>query len=201
MSLRKRTGGKRVMTRKIFALCLFVFLVGCRSNTAPTYHIRQDMDFSYIKRVAVLPFKNLSGYRDGDEIIRQYVLNELLSAGYMDVSVPGDVPPALNRLGIKQISSLTANEIKAIAKELNVQAVIFGTVETWGFIRVGVVDVPEITLTLMMADGTSGDIIWSVTYSESGNNFVSRHLGFQSKTLTEIGLRAVKNAIQTLSKY
>jgi len=196
--------GVRKMLAKAPAACLlaFILLSACRTPAeTPSLHIKEDMDFSFIKRVAVLPFRNLSAYEGGDEIIRSYVSNELLASGLVDVVVPGDVFTGLSQTGVKNITSLSAGEIQAVGKALKVQAVVFGTIEVWREIQSGTVGVPEITLTIIMADTSSGNIIWSVTRMEGGGNFSSRHLGFQSDTMSKVGLRAVKNAVRTLSEY
>jgi hypothetical protein len=177
---------------------ILLLLAGCRSADAPSLHIKQDMDFSFIKRIAVLPFKNLTAVNNGDEVVRAYVANELLSSGFVDVVVPGDVASAMSGQGIKDISSMSGSDIQALGRAMKVQAVVFGTVETWQEVQSGSIAVPEITLTVMMADCSSGNIIWSVTWREGGGSFTSRHLGYQTDTMSKVALRAVKNAIRTL---
>jgi TolB-like protein len=180
--------------------CSFLLVTGCRSS-GPSYYINPDVDFSFIKRVAVLPFQNLTNERFSGEIVRQVVISEFLASGLVDVVVPGDVSSTLRSLDIKKMSPPSAEQIKAIGSVLKVQAVILGTVEQYGTSRYGTVAAPELTVTLIMADTTSGNIIWSVTKTGGGISFMARHFGTKSQTMSELVLSVVQEAIETFTGY
>lgn len=177
--------------------CILIMTAGCRS-TGPTFYIRQDTDFSYIKKVAVLPMENLSSEKFASEIVRDLIVSELLASGLVDVVIPGDVVSALSKLDIKSASALSVEQIKTLAKALKVEAVITGSIEKYGEVSAGNVSVPEVTITLMMADANTGDIIWSVTNTRGGVNFMAKHFGARSETMSETVLAVVREAIQTL---
>ena len=174
---------------------------GCRSGGVSTFHVRQDMDFSFIKRVAVLPLDNLTNERFAGDIVRQMVISELLATGLVDVVVPGEVVAAVDKLGTRSISSLTADQIKSLGSTLKVQAFILGSVEKFGETRIGNTTAPEISITLMMADASSGSIIWSATRTTGGASFMARHFGARSDTMSESVLKVVREALNTLMKY
>ena len=177
-----------------------IFLSGC-STKVETFHISEEYDFSYIKRVAVLPFTNLTDNRNAGEIIRQLVISELLASGLVDVVHIGNVTRALKRQNITDINSMSVSQIRALGKDLKVQAVILGTVEKYGETRIGAVSAPEVTVTLMMVETDGGSIVWSVTKTRGGANFFARHFGAKPETLSETALRVVREAIQTLYVY
>ncbi len=182
-------------------LIITLMIIGCGARKDSAYHIREDVDFSFIEKVAVLPLDNLSNDRTAGEAVRQVVINELLVSGLVDVVVPGDAISAVDKTGIRSISSLNAEQIKNLGKTLKVQAVVFGSVERFGTVRIGNVSAPEVTITLMMADANSGSIIWSVTRTSVGDSFMARHFGSRVDTLSETMLRVVREAIQTLTYY
>ncbi len=183
-----------------FVICALVLSGGCRS-TGPTFHIREDIDYSFIKKIAVLPLDNLSTDKAAGEIVRQLVISELLASGLVDVVVPGEVISALTALNIKSISSLNEEHIKALGKALKVQAVIMGAVEQYGEAKFGNISAPELTITLMMADASSGNIIWSVTKTGGGAGFMARHFGAKSKTMSETVISVVREAIRTFTEF
>jgi hypothetical protein len=188
----------------ILSLCFLSIGAGCRgtaSTVSPVFYIDPDVDLSFIKRVAVLPLDNLSSEKAAGEIVRQIMISELLASGLVDVVVPGEVVSALNSLKIKSISSLNAEHIKSIGKALKVEAVVMGAVERYGYTRAGNVSAPEVTITLMMADTSTGSIIWSVTKMGGGASFMARHFGARSKTLSETVLSVVRDAINTFTGY
>lgn len=158
------------------------------------------MDFGSVKRVAVLPLDNLTNERYAGEIVRQVVIGELLASGLVDVIVPGEVTAAIDKMGSKSTSSFTEEQIKTLGSSLKVQAVILGSVGKFGEVRVGNISAPEISITLMMADTSSGSIVWSATRTSGGASFMARHFGATSDTMSESVLKVVRETLRTLTK-
>jgi len=182
-------------------LCILFLISGCGGRGTPGFYINQDIDFSYIKRVAVLPLDNLTGDKFAGDAVRHVVISELLATRLVDVACPGDAIAAIESMKIKPGTALSAEQIKAVGKSLNVQAVILGAVNKYGEVREGNISSPEVTVTLMMADTGSGSIIWSVTKTQGGADFLARHFGARSDTMSETVLAVVRGALQTLYKY
>ena len=179
-----------------------VMSAGCRGTNITTVQVRQDIDFSFIKKVAVLPLENFTAEKSAGDAIRQMVIHEMLASGFVDVSMPGDVMTAIEKTGIRNghVSNLNAEQIKAVGSALKVQAVVFGSIERFGDTKSGNYTVPELTVTLMMADANSGSILWSVTKTSVGDSFLARHFGARSPTMSEIMVQVVRDAIRTLAK-
>lgn len=189
---------KYILVSTVLAAAIVSF--SCAGRGTPSFYIRQDYDFSYIKKVAVLPLDNLTNEKFAADAVRQVVICELLSTGLVDVAVPGEAEAAVDKLGLRSIKALNAEQIKNLGNSLKVQAVVFGSVEKFGEVRIGNISAPEVTMTLMMADTTSGSIVWSVTKTGGGANFMARHFGARSDTMSEAVIRVVREAIQTLYK-
>ena len=188
---------KNILTLVILITVMFS---GCGVK-APVHHINPDVDFSFFKNVAVLPLDNLTNNKASGEIVKQIVISELLASGLVDVVIPGEVISAISELGIQNISALNKSQVKSLGNALNVEAVIMGSVEQYGEVRSGNLSAPEVTITLMMAEVESGNIIWSITLTRGGLDFMARHFGAKSETMSEIVQGAVREAIQTLAEY
>ncbi len=193
----------RCLKKSIYSMIVLIALVyGCSTTgpkTLPTVHIRQDIDFSYIKRIAVLPFQNYSGDRNAGNIIRDMVINEFLASGLVDVVYSGDVNTILEKyLKRRRSPEISTKIIRKIAKALKVQAVVTGSVSKFEIGRFGNVSAPEVTINITMADAESGSIIWSVTVTKTGADFWARHFGGRTESLSETALKAVREAIATL---
>ncbi len=191
------------LLKKYYMVCIVLLLftmIGCRGSGQTSYHISNDVDFSFIKNVAVLPLENLSHEQTAGEMISRLVINELLASGLVNVVVPGEVTSAVTDLGIKKFRSLDRQQIKELGRALRVQGIVMGSVDQYGFTSSGSNSVPEVTVSLMMADAGTGDIIWSVTERKGGEGFFSRHFGATSQTLSKISLHAVRDAIGTLTR-
>src|SRR4030043_1731534 len=88
------------------ALCSLLLLYACAGRGTPSFYIRQDFDFSYIKKVAVLPLDNLTNEKFAADAVRQVVIFGFLSTGLVDVTVPGEADSAVDKLGVKSVRSL-----------------------------------------------------------------------------------------------
>ncbi len=185
----------------IVTLSLGFFVFGCQKSAPPTYYINPNVDFSFFKKVAVMPLNNLTNEKSAGEIVRQVIISELLASGLVEVVIPGEVMAAVNELAIQNISSLNERQINALGKVLNVEAIILGSVEEYGESRTGTISSPEVTISLLMADAGTGNIIWSITSTRGGAGFMARHFGAKSMTMSETVLAVVRDAIQTLASY
>jgi hypothetical protein len=180
-------------------MCAVFSISGCRSGITD-FHLREDTDFSFIKKVAVVPFENYTAEKTAGEVARQAVINELLVSGAVDVAFPGDTLTAYEKTRVTGPLSLTSDQIKTLGNTLKVQAIIFGAVNRFGEIKSGSFNAPEISITLMMAEAGSGTIIWSITDSKVGDSFLSRHFGARSDTLSETLMKTVRESVRTLTK-
>lgn len=183
-----------------FIICLLLACIclGCARAPKPNFYIRQDFDFSVIKRVAVLPFDNLTNEKFASERIRRLAINELLASGLMDVVVAGDLSATLKTAKVESLTALPPKEIKEIGRALNVQAVLAGSVERYEESKGGSFAAPEISISLVMAEIESGSIVWSVSASTGGAGFGTRHFGARADTISEASEKVVKKAIRTL---
>lgn len=183
-----------------FLVMMALIIPGCRSAGAPTYHMSENIDFSFYKRVAVMPLDNFTNDKFAGDIVRQVVISELLASGLMEVVVPGEVLNAFKDLGIKSAASLTTEQIKSLGEFLSVEAIIMGSVEEYGEAKMGNVSAPQVTMSLMMADSDSGSIVWSITATRGGAGFMARHFGARHETISETVIKLVREAIQTLGQ-
>ena len=188
--------------KKYLLSVLFIVLLvvsGCRNNSVPSYHINEDIDFSFYKKIAVMPLDNMTNEKYAGDIVRQVVISEVLASGLLDAVVPGEVMSAVNELGIKTVTSLNATEIQSLGNALEVEAIIMGSVEEYGMVKAGSSSAPQVTITLMMADAETGSIVWSITKTRGGGSFMARHFGASHETISETVLILVREAIQTLA--
>jgi TolB-like protein len=185
----------------ITIILVVIFSSNCGGKGTPSFYLNQDIDLSFIKKVAVLPFDNLTNEKFAGDIVRQVVISELLATGLVEVVVPGESISAIENLKFKSGQPLNSAQIQSIGKALKVQAVILGAVEKFGENREGNISAPEVTITLMMADTSSGSVVWSVTRTQGGAGFWARHFGARSDTMSETVLKVVRLALKTLYAY
>jgi TolB-like protein len=182
----------------ITALWLVLGLAaGCAPRAAQDAYVRRDVDFSYVKRVALLPFENLSADKTAGEKVRKMMACELLASGLVDIAGLGETSAAYERLRLESAFALKAEDAKTLCQALGVQALLFGTIARHEEVKAGSLTVPEVAITFNMID-ESGTTLWSSNVVTSGGGFFSNYLGGRGESVTEVSLRAIRNAIRTL---
>src|SRR3972149_1668774 len=115
-------------------LFFLIFIGGCGSTIR---YINPTANFSYIKKIAVLPFNNLSDDRYAGEKVRNTLVVDLMSRGVFDVVEQGEVTRVLGAIfreaGVEEGRAVQVDSetIKMIGEKLGVQAIILGSVDEY----------------------------------------------------------------------
>lgn len=190
---RKKRPDYVALSFALFA-CVF-FTYACNSQIRQ--YTRPDTDLTTIKRVAVLPLENYTSENFAGGRIKSLVIMELLARG-VDVIEPGEVTRALRELKVRSTTSIMIEDIIKMGELLNIDAVIIGSVETFGISKGVSVSYPEVSIHMMMLGAATGNIIWSVWHTNGGASFWTRHFGAEDWTLDETARQVVKEAFDTL---
>jgi TolB-like protein len=164
---------------------------------ASTEFTNPNIDFSFVQRVAVLPFENLAtdplaGYR-----ATRLVVTDLLASGALDVVEPGEVAGAMARLGIDR-GQPTIEQVVSLGASLEVQALLQGSVAQSEVLRAGTTNRPVVTLDARMVETETGTIVWAATHTEKGKGLSARVLGTGGEALSETMRRCVSRLLDTL---
>ncbi len=174
-----------------------ILLVGCSAKVVR--YVNPEANFSYIKRVAVLPFNNFSSDRFAGEKVRTAIMVELLSRGVFDVVEEGEVNKVVSMVlrtagavegGVFEPDRET---IKMLGERLGVQAVIVGSVEEYGGGREGVV-----SISARMIDTSSGIVLWQAKAYETSASAWRKILGIEELDRTVLTTKAVRRLLDTL---
>jgi TolB-like protein len=184
-----------------FLLTGLLCLAGCAGRVPVTQFTNPKFDFSFVERVAVVPFENLSNDRQAGLRATRLMITELLASGAVDVVEPGEVETALAELQVGQpgrSAQPSTEQILSLGRTLGVQAVIVGTVTQSEVLRSGAVSVPAVTLDAHMVETETGTTVWAATQSEKGGTAGARILGTGGKPISETTRRCVQRLIETL---
>jgi TolB-like protein len=160
-----------------------------------------NFDFSFVERVAVVPFDNQTNDRQSGLRATRLTITELLASGAVDVVEPGEVEAALIKITGAQINrgvSPSTEQIVSLGQALDVQALVLGTVTQSENLRSGSVPIPVVTLDLRMVEVETGATVWAATHSEKGRSLSAKVLGTGGEPLAETTRRCVQEALATL---
>lgn len=179
----------------ILMLCWGV-IGGC----ATTGDVFRDatMDFASIKSVAVLPLANLSKDQLAGERVRDVFNTMLMASGAVYVIPSGEVARGIAGAGIANPSAPSADDVMKLAKNVKVDAVIYGVVREYGDVRSGTASADVISLSLNLVEGQTGRIVWSASTTQGGIGMLDRLFGGGGRPLNEVTEKAVSDIISKL---
>jgi hypothetical protein len=178
------------------ALLLLIAAGGCGGSGGSYVH--PSVDFSYMKRATILPFRNLTSDDLADERIQSIFLMELLEADILEIVDPRETAAALAELDLHAGEEPTPEQCVALGKKLNVDALFLGTVEEYGISRVDRSAGSEVTIVLEMVETQTGVVVWRSQVHASGATWWSRLFGGGPRDLYSVSRSAVRKALGTL---
>jgi len=168
------------MRKKIIGIIVVVILLnllGCGSGKMITESFtRENTSVTQIRSLAVMPFEG--GGRA--QRIRELTITNLLASGLFDVQDIGRVDSVLKREGIAQGAPIDLFDIRRLGETLNVQGLLFGSVEQTTGSR-GSARFAEITVTFRLIETETGILLWQASGKGSGYSFLDRLFGFRPK--------------------
>ncbi len=184
----------------VTTLFILISAGGCGNYTIR--YINPNANFSYIKKVAVLPFNNLSDDKFAGERVRSILMVELMSRHVFDVIEQGEVTRVLNMIfreeGFEEGRAIQVDKktLNLIGERLGVQAVILGSVDEYGGSRYGGGSV--VSISLRMLDASSGIVLWQANTVETGTNVWRKIIGLEEVDRSILTRNAIKKLLNTL---
>jgi TolB-like protein len=164
----------------------------------PTVFLHPEFDFSYVERVAVIPFENLSDSPGAASRATRFFISELLASESFDVIEPGEVGSVLASVLTVRTGDLTKEQIMKIGKELKVQGLFFGSLNESSSSRSGSVQTHTVALVVRLVDVESGETVWSATNTSGGRGFFARLFGTGEQSTSDVMRKCVKKTLSTL---
>ena len=181
------------------ALVLPIVAAAC-AHSSTTKYLHPNADLGAIRRVAVLPFENLTQERTAGEKVQKIFLTELLASGAFEVVEPGQVTQTLRASRVEQVETLGPPEFKRIGESLKAQGIFAGAVVDFSENRSGSTPAPDVTIQLRLVEVQTGVTVWSASRTRSGASASARLFGIGGQSLTEAARQLVREELGTLVK-
>ena len=188
------------MRNILFMGCLtgvFLILAGCSSRSVSDSYMREEVDLGYVEKIAVLPFQNNSSDEYAPKLARDITITQVLAMGLFDVVDKDLVDNMLYDEAIGAGEPLAPLSMKRIGRRLNVQALLVGTVDMAGTVKLGSTTSPEVALTLRLIETDSGMILWQASGHYSGESFGRRLLGIKPDNTYKINSDLIRKLLNT----
>jgi len=178
--------------------CAVLLLAGCAVSPTVEDYTNEQMDFSAIRTVAVLPFQNLSGDLRAGERVRDTFMGMLLATRALYVLPAGEVNRGLGQANIRASQAPTTEEISKLKKILGVDAVITGTLLEYGRVRSGSAEANMVSLSLQMIETQTGTTVWSATATKGGITMADRMLGTGGRPMNDVTIQVINDLLDQL---
>jgi TolB-like protein len=150
-----------------------------------------------VKKVAVLPFQNISGHGYAGRVVANAYVTELFNTGRFHVEEPGNIRQFMIQERVDTIGEMELGRLRVLGRRLRVDAIVVGTVEEFNDGRRG--DVPVVSVTARMVEASSGRIVWSGQNKRKGDDYtIVFDLG-EVRTVTALTQKVVKEMIDTIN--
>jgi hypothetical protein len=147
-------------------------------------------------KVAVLPLQNFSEARDAPRMAEAVLQQRLVERPSFTVVGPADLRAAVVRAGLRNTGQLSAEQLRALAKEVGTPLFLRGAVLAWGPSTEGAW--PAIELYLSLLDAESGRTLWSGLHRREGLDYVG---WFQRGTVKEATAVASRTVAEMLDAF
>lgn len=187
---------------KIWTLLLLLLTSsGCGGISSSRVYVNPQADFSFYKRVGLLPIKNLSDDALAGEKITDVFLTELLIAGdleVMDVGQFKSIVAQVVRGG--SVYDLSPSHLAQIGELAKVQGIFMGTVQDYKMITVGGEQYPLISVTFKFIDAPTGTLVWQYNASIAGGPKLPIVTVGEIFTLAELGPKVCEQSVKEFYK-
>ena len=174
-------------------------LVGCSTlGSSPESYVRENVDFSFVQRIAVLPFQNNSEDDYAPARTRNITITHVLTRGLFDVVEKDLVDSALRDEVITPGAEIDPLTLKRLGSRLQVQAFLLGTVDLAGSSKIGAASAPQLGVTLRLIEAESGMVLWQASGYKSAASLSNRLLGITGDDDYGITVKVVRSLLRTL---
>lgn len=192
--------------RKFLYLLTFPLLIlaiqscALKNNNDSQFYLRDQVDFGYIRKIAILPFDNLTEDKYAASRARELAITQVLSQRIFDVADKGEVDSALKDEVIRPGQPLDPTSVKRLSQRLKVQAFLMGSVDSAGENRKGASSFSEISLSLRLIDGKSALVMWRASGHGSGYSVVDRLFGLNPSDAFKVTMDLIDRLLSSIPR-
>jgi hypothetical protein len=173
---------------------LTILAWGCGSSGSLRLYVNPDADMTFYKRVAILPFTNLSTDPFAGQRVTRAFTTELVISERFDLVEEGEFHEALRSAAVEPDIQgyYDPARVAKVAGDLKATALIKGTVTDYQIQRFGSQDFPVLSFDVEMIDLQSGGTVW--------RGSVTRHGGGGTPVVGGSGTRTFGKLVQECSE-
>lgn len=161
---------KRLLDACATSLAAALLALSCASGTR--VYVNPDADMAFYKKIAVLPFSNMSANGLAAPRVTRAFVTELIMANRFQIVQPVDFAAALQRMDVlpEADGSYDLAKLKEAAVQMGVTGVLRGAVSEYQMERTEGGEIPALSFDAELVDVSTGDVVWRSSISKRGKN-------------------------------
>lgn len=202
MMRRGAADGSAWRRARVAARLLALLALSAGGCAAPgRFYVNGEADMAYYKRVAVLPFANLTQDRFAGERVTRMFVTELVIAERFQVADQGEIRAVLERTGGLPTSEGTYDpkKLKEAATEVGANGLVRGAVTEYQMVGSAGSQRPAVAFDVEMVDVATGNVVWKASLSKRGRARVPV-LGGGTATLSRLTEEACREVVERIDR-
>lgn len=145
--------------RAAVAMLLFA-AAGCASG--PRLYVNSEADLTFYKKIAVIPFRNLTNERFAGERITRAFMTELVMTEHYEIVDQNEFAAVLDKIGGNPgfEGVYDPAKVREAAAQIQVTGVLRGTVTEYTMQRSGTSDIPVVAFDAELIDVATNNVVW-----------------------------------------
>ncbi len=165
------------------------------------FYVNADADMAYYKKVAVLPFANLTSDRFAGERVTRMFVTELVIAERFQLADPGEVRAVLERTGGLPTADgvYDPKKLKDAAAEVGATGFIRGAVSEYQLVGNGSGERPIVAFDVEMVDVASSKVVWKASIAKRAKGRLPV-FGGGAPTLSRLTEEACREIVERIDR-
>lgn len=148
-----------IWTRRA-AMLLLISVVGCASG--PRLYVNTQADLTYYKKIAVIPFRNLTNERFAGERVTRAFLTELVMTEHYEIVDQNEFAAVLDKIGGNPgfEGIYDPVKVKDAATQIQATGILRGSVSEYSIQRDGTTETPVLAFDAELIDVATNNVVW-----------------------------------------
>lgn len=189
--------GKNIKRYSLLAIILLSVTVGCSGfkGSSSFNPFKRSGGSGTLKKIAVLPFDNISERKDAGRLVADAYITELFNSGRFRVEEPGNIMQFYRQERLQYLGEIDLHELEVLGRRLRLDGVIVGTVVAFDDGRRGP---PLVEISARLLEPSSGSTVWAMEKKRRGDEYRIIFDFGEVVTATTLARRVAKEMLETL---
>lgn len=181
-------------------LAVAVSAAGCASG--PRLFVNADADMTLYRKLAVLPFQNLSAERFASERLTRALMTELIISNRFQLVEPAVTAANLEKMQVSADPNrpIPQEKLKELGAAIEVQGFVRGAVTEYQVSRASGEEVALLGFDVEMIDAATGTVVWRASIQRRGKGPVPVLGGASSRSFGPLTQQACRDVVAALER-